>query len=292
MTSAIHILAISFFGISMIGAKNMLHEILLTPDGIVFGMPESDLTTNRNSVFPGPALISKDESNSLKTFMEIEGMGAPGHKSFYYLFENNKLQGVIKTESLMGFDKAQAKSVVIENYKRIYARAFGKADSQSILRKGDVGFAKVTLNKWSGDEEPFLDVFHVATNKESTVGVILRDSNIPIPQLFIPANDERFRGGPVDDSTIVDVPLDELERACDSRQPSREQSKPESDSLKEDNQIQVGVGKNKDAVSAPAGETIRIDSPVYIIVIGIIAIMLTLFVIWKSKKTVSDDNRK
>ncbi len=292
MTSAIYILAISFFGISMIGAKNMLHEILLTPDGIVFGMTESDLTTNRNSVFPGHALISKNGSNTLKTFMEIEGMGAPGHKSFHYLFENNRLQGVIKTESLIGFDEAQAKSVVIANYKRIINLASGKPDSQSILRMGGDGFAKVTLNKWICDEEPFLNIFHVATNKESTVGVILRDSNIPIPQLFIPATDERFRGMPLDDPSIIDVPLDEIERAFDSRQSSSEEPKPETDSLKEDNQIQVGAAKNKDAASAPAGETIRMFSPVYIILIGIIAIMLTLFVIWKLKKAFSDDGRR
>jgi hypothetical protein len=92
--------------------------------------------------------------------------------------------------------------------------------TSKILRKDGESFANVTLEKWSLDD-PSIDLFHIATNYESSVGVLASGTRFPTDQLFVSAEDPRFRGQVMDDATIVDTSRVELQDTAGLRMDSR-----------------------------------------------------------------------
>lgn len=215
------ILILSYFCVSLTQGKNLLHEVLLTTKDVALGMTEDDLAATHGSLFPGPLVAATDQGTSFKILMELQGMGSPGHKTIFYLFENKELQGVIVTVSLIGLDETRAKSIAGKNYKRVTAAFSSEADQVRILRKDGDFFSSVTLDQWTFNRDPSLKAFHVATNKESSVGVIFGNSSFPIPQIFLSSADKRFDGMIQENPSIVDVPRDELEKADVPQPPER-----------------------------------------------------------------------
>jgi hypothetical protein len=186
-----------------------MSKIFQAPRDFSLGMGASMLVDQKDGLFHGPSVGVKGDKISFKTFMEIEGLGSPGHRSFYYLFEDDKLQGVIKTISLIGLVEDEAFRISALNYKSVLDAVSGNSEKSQILRKDSEGFAKVTLEKWTiGDE--MLNVFHVATNYESSVGVLYVNTNFPTEQLFISAADQRFQGQISEKGNIVDFSREDL----------------------------------------------------------------------------------
>lgn len=197
-------------------AETQLSELIQAPRAFSIGMTEKELADQNEGLFPGPPIRQEGDDVAFKTFMEVEGMGSPGHRSFYYLFENDALQGVIQTASLLGLDQESAMRISGSNYKRVLEAVSGQPVKSEILRKDGESFANVTLEKWSLDD-PSIDVFHVATNYESSVGVLASGTRFPTGQLFVSAEDSRFRGQILDDATIVDTSRVELQNTAGLR---------------------------------------------------------------------------
>jgi hypothetical protein len=195
-------------------AETELSKLVQAPRKILVGMTERELSDQKVGLFPGPSMRREGHDFSFKTFMEIEGMGSPGHRSFYYFFENDELQGVIRTTSLLGLDEDDAMRIAASNYRRVLEAVTGQPVKSEILRKDGESFAKVTLERWGIDDPP-VDVFHVATNYESSVGVLSSDTHFPTDQLFVPAEDQRFQGQIKDDAVIVDKLRIELRKTAE-----------------------------------------------------------------------------
>jgi hypothetical protein len=193
-----------------------LTKLIQAPREFFVGMTESKLSAQKDGLFPGPAVRSESSDFSFKTFMEIDGMGSPGHRSFYYLFEDDKLQGVIRTTSLLGLVENEGRRIAAFNYNRVLEAVSGQSEISEILRKDGDSFSRVTLEKWSINNEA-ISVFHVATNYESSVGVLSSDTHFPTAQLFIAAADQRFQDQIKDKATIVDTPRRELQKFTNMR---------------------------------------------------------------------------
>lgn len=212
-------------------------KIIQAPREFSVGMTESKLASQKEGLFPGPSVSLEGSNVSFKTFMEIDGMGSPGHRSFYYLFEDDKLQGVIQTTSLLGLDEDEAVRIASFNYKRVLEAVSGRSEASEILRKDGDSFSKVTLERWSIDNET-MNVFHVATNYESSVGVLSSDTRFPTAQLFVPAEDQRFQGQIKDEATIADISRVVLQKVAglqiDDRQRERRDLAPSNPQYKAD----------------------------------------------------------
>lgn len=200
-------------------------RLIQAPREFSVGMAESKLSDQKDGIFSGPSVRSEDTNFSFKTLMEIDGMGSPGHRSYYYLFEENKLQGVIQTTSLLGLDKDEATHIAAFDYKRVLKAISGQPKISEILRKDGESFSKVILEKWSVNNGE-ISVFHVATNYESSIGVLSSDTHFPIAQLFISAADQRFQGQIRAEATIVDTPREELRKVVDLRLRDRKSKNP------------------------------------------------------------------
>jgi hypothetical protein len=197
-------------------AEIALSKLVQAPREFFVGMAERTLLDQKDGLFPGPSVRLESSAYSFKTFMEIDGMGSPGHQSFYYLFEDNKLQGVIQTTSLLGLVEDEARRIATFNYNKVLEAVSGQSEISEILRKDGESFSRVTLEKWNINNES-INVFHVATNYESSVGVLSSDTHFPTAQLFIAGTDQRFQDQIKNEATIVDTPRGELLKVTSMR---------------------------------------------------------------------------
>ncbi len=285
MTIHKKIIIFSYFCVSLTQGQNLLHEVLLTTKDVALGMTEDDLAATNDSLFPGPLVAATDQETSFRILMELQGMGSPGHKSIFYLFENKELQGVIVTVSLVGLDETRAKSIAGKNYKRVTAALSSEADQVGILRKDGDLFSSVTLDQWTFNRDPSLKAFHVATNKESSVGVIFGDSSFPISQIFLSSADKRFERMIRDNPSIVDVPRDELEKADVSQHPERRKIEGSPALLNEENKKPGSVEEDRDFPTRPAKSSGGTIAYLFAAVLVIIIVGSAFYVSWKSKRS-------
>lgn len=258
-------------------------KLIQAPREFSVGMTESMLSGQKDGLFPGPSIRIEGGNFFFKTFMEIDGMGSPGHRSFYYLFEDNELQGVIQTTNLIGLEKDEATRIAAFNYNGILRAVSGQSKTSEILRKDGESFSKVTLERWSINDGA-ISVFHVATNYESSVGVLSSHTHFPTDQLFVSAADQRFQGQIRDEATIVDIPREELRKTVElrPRERKREDSNLASSKLQEKaNYHELDKGKSSTSSVQDPNEY----APPYFKWMLITCVFLSvIYVFWKIRK--------
>ena len=260
-----------------------LSKLVQAPRELFVGMAESKLLAQKDGFFPGPSVRLESSAYSFKTFMEIDGMGSPGHRSFYYLFEDDKLQGVIQTTSLLGLVEDEARRIAAFNYNKVLEVVSGQSEISEILRKDGESFSRVTLERWNINNEA-ISVFHVATNYESSVGVLSSDTHFPTAQLFIAAADQRFQGQIKDEATIIDTPRKELQKVTNMRPGDRKKENRElapSNPQKEADNHELAQSENNTSSVQDSNQYV----PPYLKWMLIACVLLSIiYVFWKNRK--------
>jgi hypothetical protein len=178
-----------------------------------------------------------------------------------------------------------AKSIAGKNYKRVTAALSSEPDQVGILRKDGDLFSSVTLDQWTFNRDPSLKAFHVATNKESSIGVIFGDSSFPISQIFLSSADKIFEGMIRDNPSIVDVPRDELEKADVPQHPERRKIEGSPALLNEENKTPGSVEEDRDFPTRPAKSSGGTIDYLFAAVLAIIIVGSAFYVSWKSKRS-------
>lgn len=261
-----------------------LPKLIGSPRDLHFRMTESELANQKSGLFPGPSVLPDNGGSSFKTFMEIDGMGSPGHRSYYYLFEDNELHGVVQTTSLLGIEKAEATRIAALNYKKVLELVTGQPDTTEILRADGGGFSRVTLETWSIDDDPGMKVFHVSTNCESTVGVLYGKTHFPTDQLFVSSDDKRFQGQIGNNGTIVDVSRAILQSSANPKDVDRNRPSGESGISNRQFGDPNPSHQSNENGAVHDGKSTNAAFSYSAWILAVIVILGILFVIWKGKK--------
>lgn len=165
----------------------------VAPSGVSLGMHFERLKAVRPTIFRGP---SAEDPRKLDggiqcyvTFMEVEGIGNPGHTSYWYLLDNGEVVGIIKTLSGSGVDEDVHEKTTRSLFFELTA-SLGSPEQRSVVRRDGVSFSSVRADVWE-DSVSGRKIFFVATNKEITIAVLSK-SSFPVDQVFIKPNFERF----------------------------------------------------------------------------------------------------
>jgi len=188
-------IAVLVFGcLAVVSAQDFESAISrIAPSGVRLGLDAEELKATRPDVYQGPSAAMpkppQTDSNQFSTYMEVQGMGKPGHVSYWYLLSQNQVVGVLKTTNLIGIDD-KARVVAAQSLFRELTTLLGDSQKEPILRKGGTAFVPVRSDVWK-DSESGSTIYFIATDKEITVAA-LAQSNFPIEQVFIRPNAERF----------------------------------------------------------------------------------------------------
>ena len=280
---AINKIFLFLFLLALNAQAENLSKLVQAPREFYVGMAESKLLAQKDGLFPGPSVRLESSAYSFKTFMEIDGVGSPGHRSFYYLFEDDKLQGMIQTTSLLGLVEDEAKRIAAFSYNRVLEAVSGQSEISEIRRKDGESFSKVTLESWNINNEA-ITVFHVATNYESSVGVFSSDTHFPTAQLFIAAADQRFQDQIKNEATIVDTPRGELRKVTNMRLGDRRKENQEltpSNSQKKAENYEPAQSEN----NTSSGQDFHEYVTLYLKWMLIVSVFLSvIYVFWKIRK--------
>ncbi len=184
--------------------KNVQAAIL--PHGVVLGMSTETLKKIRTNIFPGPGKPATNDNqghNDLgyESFMEIEGMGKPGHVSYWFFAQNGEVIGVVRTRALIGVSDLTTLQEPDGLY-RLLAHEMGSASSRPILRKGKNAFVPVQADVWK-DASTGWQGYYVATDQELSLAIV-DPARFPLAEVFINPQDSRFELEPSDQRTIHD----------------------------------------------------------------------------------------
>jgi hypothetical protein len=133
--------------------------------------------------------------------MELQGMGAPGHLSYWYLCSHEKVVGVLRTRSLIGTDAGASKEAAQQTYRGL-AEQLGSSGQETLLRKGATAFVPVRADVWRSKEGRA--VYYIATDHELTVAVV-EPSDFPLDQVFIRPDPQRFPMEEPSQKSIADL---------------------------------------------------------------------------------------
>jgi len=191
-------------GLDHVSAQNFESAISrVAPSGVYLGLDSNELKATRPDVFEGPlaatSLSSPSDAQEFPTYMEVQGMGKPGHVSYWYLLSENKVVGVLKTTNLVGVDEEVQKESAQSLFREL-ASLLGHSRQESILRRGETGFVPVRADFWK-DPDTGTAIYFIATDKEITVAA-LSQSNFPIGQILISPDAQRF---PLENPTEVSI---------------------------------------------------------------------------------------
>lgn len=180
--------------LDVVSAQNFESAISkIAPSGVRLGLNVEELKATRPDVYQGPSAAMpgspQADFKQFATFMEVQGMGQPGHVSYWYLLSQNQVVGVLKTTNLVGIDD-EARGTSAQSLFRELTSLLGGSQQESIIRKGGTAFVPVRSDVWK-DSESGRAIYFIATDKEITVAA-LAQSNFPIEQVFIRPNAERF----------------------------------------------------------------------------------------------------
>lgn len=234
----------------------------VAPKGVSLGMSFERLKAARPAIFSGPS--AEDPSTQVRgieryaTFMEVEGVGNPGHTSYWYLLSDGVVVGVIKTLSGLGVDEDVHEKTARDMFLEL-AASLGVPDQLSVVRGDGVSLSLVRADVWE-DSESGREIFFVATNKEITLATLSK-SSFPIDQVFIKPDSERFPGIGASTSS-----LDDLERpsAFDTstglvstqKSSSKENSSDMSSVLEPEENVEVSEGHpDEGAVSSDVDQS-------------------------------------
>lgn len=175
--------------------KNSAIISRILPDGVKLGMTIDEVKELRTDLLPASKPRSKEHPNvEFKMHSEVIGMHEPGATNFYYFFTEGILEGILKTRSLDTLDELAEKELLQASAESFF-KPLGASETTNIIRGTgvtDTPFGVATLDKWSISDGADLNIFHVATTRELSVGVVLTESRYPVKQIFLSADDPRF----------------------------------------------------------------------------------------------------
>jgi len=176
----------------------------IAPSGVQLGTFVEDLKAARTNLFEGPVATwpGVQQSKTYPIFMENQGVGAPGHLSYWYLTAQDRVVGVLKTRSLVGISRESGEEDARQMFLRL-SKQLGQARQETLIRKGVIGFVPVRSDVWN-DPSSGGKVYFIATDKEITVAAV-EASDFPLGQIFIRPNDERFPLENESERTVHDI---------------------------------------------------------------------------------------
>jgi hypothetical protein len=186
-------------------AESSAAEALIAPDQVTLGMSLASLKAVRPKVFDGPEASRPNDPQQRKwpTMMEIVDLGQPSQVSFWYLFSNDKLTGLLRTRNLV-LVPPERRNVQASSLYAGFARLLGVPRQESLLRKGDVSFVPVRADVWTDDATQRIFYF-IATTKEITTAVVA-SSDFPMEQVLIRPDPKRFEIADKAAQTVADLP--------------------------------------------------------------------------------------
>lgn len=200
----------------------------IAPSGVRLGLNVEELKATRPDVYQGPSAAMpgspQADSKQFATYMEVQGMGQPGHVSYWYLLSKNQVVGVLKTTNLVGIDE-EARGTSAQTLFRELTSLLGVSQQESILRKGGTAFVPVRSDVWK-DSESGRAIYFIATDKEITVAA-LAQSNFPIEQVFIRPNTERFPLENPAEASIRDLDRPNLDKSPITQRSARAHGNPD-----------------------------------------------------------------
>jgi hypothetical protein len=180
-------------------------EALIAPPRVSLGMQVSALKAARPEAFDGPEASKPNDPQQRRwpTVMEVIDLGNPSQISFWYLFANNKLVGLLKTRNLVLETPERRNIEAVSAYLSI-SEFLGVPSQESFLRKGDTSFVSVRADVWT-DEVSKRKFYFIATTKEITTAVIAQ-SDFPMEQVLIRPNPGRFQLEDKATQSVEDLP--------------------------------------------------------------------------------------
>ena len=187
------------------GAELSPAEVLIAPRRVALGMSLAALKEARPNAFEGPEASRPNDPQQRKwrTMMEVIDLGQPSQASFWYLFSNDKLSGLLKTRNLVLVSPASRNSEASDAYDA-FAELLGEPRQETLLRKGDASFVLVRADVWTDDVKR-ISFYFIATTKEITTAVV-SPSDFPMEQVLIRPDPERFEVEDKTAQTVVDLP--------------------------------------------------------------------------------------
>jgi hypothetical protein len=165
----------------------------IAPPGVRLGLSLDELKVTRPAVIEGPSATmpgsTRTASPQFPTYMENQGVGRPGHISYWYLLSQDKVVGILKTTNLVGVD-LEAGNMTAQRMFSELAELLGRGQEESILRKGQTAFVPVRADVWKSAKSG-QSIYFIATDKEIT-SAALAQSDFPFSQVLIRPNAERF----------------------------------------------------------------------------------------------------
>jgi hypothetical protein len=180
-------------------------EALIAPGQVRLGMSIADLKAVRPKVFEGPETRRPDDvqNRMWPTLMEVIDLGKPSQASFWYLFSNDKLIGLLRTRNLV-LVSSEGRNAEASAAYDAFAGLLGVPRQESLLRKGDRSFVPVRADVWT-DDAARLSFYFIATTKEITTAVVT-PSDFPTEQVFIRPDPKRFEIEDKKSQTVNDLP--------------------------------------------------------------------------------------
>ena len=180
-------------------------EVLIAPGQVALGMSLAALKAVRPKAFDGPGASRPNDPQQRKwpTMMEVIDLGQPSQVSFWYLFSNDKLSGLLKTRNLVLVSPEMRNGEASDAYDSL-AELLGEPRQESLLRKGDASFVPVRADVWTDDVKR-LSFYFIATTKEITIAVVA-PGDFPMEQVLIRPDPKRFEVEDKTAQTVVDLP--------------------------------------------------------------------------------------
>ncbi len=200
----------------------------IAPSGVSLGLTVEVLKATRPDVYQGPSAampgLPRVDSKQFVSYMEVQGIGQPGHVSYWYLLAQNQVVGVLKTTRLVSIS-GEARDSAAQSLFRELTTLLGDSKQESILRKGGTAFVPVRSDVWK-DSESGSAIHFIATDKEITVAA-LAQSNFPIEQVFIRPNPERFPLENPAEASIRDLERPSADKSPITQRPAQAQGNPD-----------------------------------------------------------------
>ena len=272
--------------LAVVSAQNFESAISrIVPSGVRLGLDAEELKANRENLYEGPsaALPGSSQADSMRfaTYMEIQGMGKPGHVSYCYLLSENSVVGVIKTTSLIGIHN-EAQRTSAQSLYGEFTDLLGFSQQQLILRKGTTAFVPVRSDVWK-DPESGSAIYFIATDKEITVAA-LAQSNFPIEQVFIRPDAERFPIESPAEASIRDLDRPDAGKSQNTQtflqvQGNQDLSRPSVKS-----EIIDQPAKQPSASGADVTQTTKKHSVPLVLVFGAVILVSVVFVVFYCRR--------
>lgn len=277
-----HLLAGLLLVASVDATESSVAKALIAPGDVTLGMSLAALKTVRPKVFNGPEASRPNDPEQRKwpTMMEVIDLGQPSQVSFWYLFSNDKLTGLLRTRNLVLVPPDERNAEALSAYDS-FTGVLGDPRQEIFLRRGDASFVPVRADVWA-DNVAQLSFYFIATTKEITTAVVAT-SDFPMEQVLIRPDPKRFEVEDEAAQTVADLPRSQPKGEAGTATIKKVRTIP-SPSLSESNQVKPTRSVNTSKAEQP-------DKNVQLFVLWALVITIALGALWMSWRTPSKSHQ-